>query len=294
MRKVLMSRVTIFAVIVFAAACKRDGGTSSSSTTETDANVRTALAAEGCKVTRTEGRVIWTSCGDAGEEGSLNLANLDETVKGMPAATERAAAARTFVHNLVQMAANMPETAPLGDLRLSIKTKDTIEATYRRVPPEAREKYKPVSWPLAGDLVAMAVVDRPDTIAMVMQPTIEKWKMTESAVYAKAIENLDAHPLAPKRFDRDGATLYALDDDQDAYESSRILSAQARASLEKALGGKALFAIPDREHLVAARKDDAVSVAKLRALAATMASGPYGISPAVFDVDEARKLRVVP
>jgi uncharacterized protein YtpQ (UPF0354 family) len=155
-------------------------------------------------------------------------------------------------------------------------------------------KNKFVSWPLAGDLVALAVVDRPDTIIMVTQSTLEQWKMPESAVYAKAIENLDAHPLIPKRFDSDGATLFALDDKEDAYESARILSEKARASLEKALGGKALFAIPDRESLVAARKDHATSVAKLRALAAMMSRGPYGISPAVFEVDPTGKLRVVP
>lgn len=298
-------RATIIALALFAfaGACKRESSSSSSTDasdrgslqSETDANVRAAVAAEGCTVARTDGRLVWAKCGDAGVELSLNLENLDLAVKDISSPVERAAAARAFVKQLAMTSEQaLPDRAPLEDLRLSIKPKETIEATYRRMTPEQREKNKLVSWPLAGDLLALAVIDRPDNIVTVGQPLLEKWKMTDAAIYAKAIENLDAHPLEPKRFDSDGVTLWALDDKEDAYESARLLSAKARGSLEKALGGKAVFAVPDREHLVAARANDRPAVEKLRALAALLAAGPYGISASVFEVDASGKLRVVP
>jgi uncharacterized protein YtpQ (UPF0354 family) len=147
---------------------------------------------------------------------------------------------------------------------------------------------------VAGNVVAVVVVDRPDTIILVMQPALDRWKTTQAVVWAKALENLDARPLAPKRIVRDGATLAVLDDPDDAYEAARLLSTKARASMEQLVGGHALFAAPDREHLVAARASDPSAVRALRALAKEQSTAAYGISADVYEAEESGQLHVVP
>lgn len=264
------------------------------STSETDALARAALEEAGCEVTRAEGRVLWVRCGDSGD-GSINLQNADLIVKGMPTKEQRAAAVRDFVRAIAPGKGEpFPASPPLADLRLAIKTQETVAATEERIPPDQREQRRLVQWPLAVDLVVLAAIDRPATIAMVTQATAAGWGMKESDIYARALENLDAHPLTPKCLDSEAERMCMLEDPADTYESSRLLSPRARASLEEKLGGPALFAIPDRDHLLAVRKDDARSVAKLRLLAGKTWQGAYGITPALFEVGTDGTLRVAP
>lgn len=248
---------------------------------------------DGCTVKGQEGRTIHATCGDSGAEASLALENLDQILAGIGDREERVRATERFVHPLTAAAnETTPVTAPLAHLRPALKTKASIDATFARVSPEVRAKNRLPMWPVAGEVIAVVVVDRPDSMAMVMQPALDRWKTTDEAVWAKALENLDAHPLAPKRLERAGATLAALDDPADAYEAARILSAKARATLEKEVGGRAVFAIPDREHLVAAKSDDESAVRALRDLAKELAAGAYGITSDLVEVDGEGKLRV--
>lgn len=283
------------AALLASSACKR-GSTSSAPTestdsleSETDANVKAALAMEGCSVTRVEGRDMTAKCGDAGDESSLFLTNLDLAVKDVASPLDRAKMAQSFVHRLTRTT-KLPDAAPLGDLRLAVKSQKNYIEGLKQLPGSADTKL--VSWPIAGDLVAVAVIDLPENIVTLTESQMEKWKLTRDAVYAKALENFDAHPLEPKRLEVPDVKIFMFEDLNDAYESARILSPKARASLEKALGGKAVFAAPEREHLLAVRKDDANSIAGLRALAEDHARGAYGIVPDLFEVDDAGKLRV--
>lgn len=261
---------------------------------ETDALVRDALAKEGCTVKGQEGRTIRATCGDSGAESSMNLENLDASLKAIPDREDRALAVQRFVRNLTgAQNETTPDATPLAALRPTLKTKAALEATFARVSPEVRAKNRLPTWPVAGEVVAVVVVDRPDSMAMVMQPALDKWKTTDAAVWARALENLDAHPLEPKRLERGGVTLAQLEDPEDAYEAARILSPKTRGSLEKMVGGRAVFAIPDREHLVAARADDANAVRVLRDLAKELSAGAYGITAELVEVDAAGALRVV-
>ena len=282
--------VVVTLLLALPIACTRP-----SSDAETTALVREALAKQGCTVRAQEGRTLRTICGDAALEGSMNLENLDEALKATSGREARARAVSKFVEALT--AAQREPTAdalPAASLRPSLKSKAAIEATLARVPPEKRVQNRLPTWPVAGAVVAVVVVDRPDTMTMVMQHALDSWKTTEADVWAKALANLDAHPLAPKRIVRDGATLAVLDDPDDAYEAARLLSAKSRGSLEQMVGGHAVFVAPDREHLAAAKAADPSAVGALRALAKELASGAYGISADVYEADDAGQFRVVP
>jgi hypothetical protein len=260
---------------------------------ETDANVRAALASEGCKITRQDRRLFYVRCGDSGEESAINLENFDGLVQAVPTAEERRAQTFKFIHRLMSDT-KLPETPPLDKLLLVIRQQNYVQATAERMRTD-EESPKIVSFPFPGDLVVIAAVDTPGSTQMVSVSTLVRWKVNEATVYSKAIENLDAHPLPPKRINSDDstATVYRLASADDENEASRLLSPKSRASLEKVLGGRALFAIPDRRQLLASKADDVRSVAALRGLTAMYSQGPLRISGDLFEVDGQGKLRVV-
>jgi hypothetical protein len=258
---------------------------------ETDANVQAALASEGCKVRRQERRVFFVRCGDPGEDSSINLENLDELLQTVPTAEERRARTYQFIQRLTKDA-NLPEVLPLEKVVLVIRPENYIQASTESMG-SGEAPPKIVSFPFPGNLIVLAAVDTSNNVALVPVSTLAQWKLDEAAVYAKAIEHFDAHPLTPKRVGAgDSPAVYRLSEAEDENEASRLLSSKSRASLEKVLGGRALFAIPDRRELLAAKADDARAVAALRALTSTYARGPLRITADLFEVDDQGKLRV--
>lgn len=258
---------------------------------ETDANIQAALASEGCEVTRRERRVFFVRCGDSGEDSAINLQNLDGLLQTIPTAEERRARTRQFIQRITKDA-NLPEVLPLEKVLLVIRQENYVQATTERMgsgaaPPEI------VSFPFPGNLVVLTAVDTPNNLALVPVSTLAQWKLDDAAVYAKAIERFDAHPLTPKRVGADDSpTVYRLSGAEDENEASRLLSSKSRASLEKVLGGRAVFAIPDRRQVLAAKADDPRAVAALRALTTTYARGPLRISGELFEADDQGKLSV--
>jgi hypothetical protein len=266
---------------------------SSSREAETDTNVGAALASEGCKINRQDRRVLYVRCGDSGEESALNLENFDGLVQAVPTAGERRAQAFKFVHRLVSDT-TLPATPPLERLLMLIRPQDYVQASVERMLPNETSP-EIVSFPFPGELVVIAAVDTPGNTQMVSASTLVRWKVNAATVYAKAIENFDAHPLPWKRINSDESTvtIYRLASADDENEASRLLSAKSRASVETLLGGRAVFAIPDRRQLLASRADDARSVRALRALTAEYVQGPLRISGDLFEADGQGSLRVV-
>lgn len=261
---------------------------------ETDANVRAALAAEGCKVTRQDRRVFYIQCGDSGDESGLNLENLDEVVKAVASAEERRAQAQKFVQRLTRDT-TLPEAPPLEKLLLVIRPQEYVQASAERMGADGGGAPKMVTFPFAGSLAVFAALDTPDNIKLVPISALGPWKLDEASVYSRAIENLDAHPLTPERIggsEGSSVAVYRLTGAADENEASRLLSPKSRASLEKVLGGRAMFAIPDRRQLLAAKAADARAVAALREITNMYAQGPLRISGDLFEVDERGKLRV--
>jgi hypothetical protein len=277
------------------AATPRDAGStvaSDSPSAETEKNLRAALASEGCSITREEPGVYYVRCGASGEERALELATFDALVRELASAEERRAQAKSYVHRFTSDT-KLPDAPPLEKLRLAIRKQSYVEARAAGLSPS--DSLVIVSPPgLPGTLVVLVAVDTPDNVVFLAKSTLASWKLDEAAASSKALENLDAHPIPPKRFGPEEHAVYGLESMDDDYEASRLLSPSARKSLEKAVGGRALFAIPDQQHLLAARADDARAVAALRAFATAYSAGPLGLTDATFEVDSAGKLRALP
>jgi hypothetical protein len=278
-----------------AAATPRDAGptvAAASPRAETETNLRAALASEGCSITREEPGVYYVRCGASGVERPLELATFDALVRELASAEERRAQAKSYVHRFTSDT-KLPEAPPLEKLRLAIRKQSYIAARAAGMSPGAAPIIlSPLGLP--GTLVVLVAVDTPDNIVFLDKSTLASWKLDEASVSSKALDNLDAHPIPPKRLGPDDTAVYGLESLDDDYEASRLLSPSARQSLEKAVGGRALFAIPDQQHLLAARADDARAVAALRALATAHSAGPLGLTDATFEVDSAGKLRALP
>lgn len=164
---------------------------------ETVANLRAALASEGCSITREEPKELYVRCGAAtAEERPLNLATFHALVRELPSAEERRTQAKQYAHRFTSDI-SLPVGAPLERFRLAIRKQSYIAARATRAS-ESPLILSPS--PLPGALVVLVAIDSPDNIVFLGRETLPVWKLDEAAVSSKALENLDAHPIAPKRF----------------------------------------------------------------------------------------------
>ncbi len=247
---------------------------------DVDTEARAALADAGCTVTGQAGRVVHATCGDVKQ--SFDLTNVDLTVASAGSRDEKVKVVGEFVEHLVSAGAtSSPSQPPLADLRPALKTRAALDASMARVPPEIRAKASIPAKPLVGDILVVVMVDRADTASLVTAMNLEKWHTTVAPLFERALQNLDAVAREPHRVD---VGVFAIDG-KDTYEAARILSPTQRAMFEKALGGKAIFAIPSREDLAAAKRTDAAAVRALRAYATKQATGPYALTTDLFALD---------
>jgi hypothetical protein len=148
---------------------------------------------------------------------------------------------------------------------------------------------------LAGDAVIVVVVDRPDTMAWVIPDDLTRWKTTLVEIFPIAVSNLAARRgSAPSKRAGGGPALAEIPRG-DEYTATRVLVPEVQRQFATLLGGPVLFAIPARDRLLAARRDDAAAVAALRAEAARVfAASSYPISAHLVSSASDGTFQVVP
>ena len=102
-----------------------------------------------------------------------------------------------------------------------------------------------VQIPLANDLVACPVLDSADRMTYIPQVEAERWGIDARTLLTRAVATLDGPvSLVEIRDDESGSLLALQLDTRDGYDSGRLLCPNVRASVEAALGGPLIVAMP--------------------------------------------------
>jgi hypothetical protein len=243
-----------------------------------------SLVESGCTPGGGDGAVVGFVCHDV--KGSLDTSNLDTQLAGVADPDKRLAMARQFVKGATAASADEGAELPRASLLPALKSRESVEATLSRVPPEKRDKFSIPSHTVVQDVVVVIVVDRADTMALVSSQDLEKWKTTPQTLFPIALTNLSSRAAgSPEKQALGGATIVAYPHG-DEYTAARILLPQTQEQLATLLGGPAVFAIPTRDRLLAARADDKAALAALgREATRAFAAGPYPITGVLIQAD---------
>ena len=289
MRRVKRRLLAVLVALLAHTGCDRTPAAAEGSEVSVDQLVRESAVAQGCAVGSWEGRVVSLRC-EGGWDVSLDLTNLDRRLATMRDPDERRAAVEAFLRaapgrtaGAASADAEDPTVVPAALLRAAIKPRAVVQATMDRLPPVAREQGAIAALPLVDDVVVTVVVDRPEMMEIVTRRHLDAWKTQPSALLPRAIENLEASPFRVERLAGPSETGLVAVAMGDSYDAARLLCPKIRAAIEAELGGPAVYAIPTRELLAAARASDAPSVARLRTLAKERAEGPYAITPRLIE-----------
>jgi hypothetical protein len=259
-----------------------------------------ALAEAGCATKGSDAPVVRFTCGDV--TGSLDESNLDAQLAGMADPAQRLAAARQFVKGGTAQRATEDDALPRASLLPMLKARAAIEATLARVaqmtniPAEKRAHFSVPSHTLAGDVVVVLVVDRADTMDTVTGDHLARWKTTPAEVFPVAVSNLAARAAPGPTKRAGGGPLLAEIEGGDEYTATRLLLPDVQRRFVALLGGPAVFALPTRDRLLAARSDNPSAIATLRAEAVRAFSGAaYPITDALLAPEgDGSTFRVVP
>jgi hypothetical protein len=283
----MILRVALFALWL-ACAC-----TEKASPADTGELLSRALGERGCKIVSRKDLLIHFACSDS-VTGSVSLVNLEKQLAGTKEADARLALARRFLASLSLRDTPGGEAFPRESILFAIKPKSYLEATMARLPPELRGKAGIPAKPLAAGTMIVWVIDRAQTMHVVTVSHLNKWKVAPATLVEAATKNLAAKPAEAKVLRGEGGATLAAFQSGDSYDAARILLPGSRKALETRVGGRAVFGIPHRDLLVAAKADAPRAVKALRALIAKEAGKPYAITTEVLRFDEAIGFRVVP
>jgi hypothetical protein len=275
-------RLGLALAIVTALGCKGRQGESKTP----EQLVLQSLAEAGCTGRGASGAIVSFACHDV--TGTLDVSNLDAQLADVTDPDKRLAMARQFVAGATASAASAtePTELPRGSLLPSLKSRATLEATMERVPADKRAKFSVPSHPIVKDVVVVVVVDQPDTMALVTTQELETWKTTPEAIFPVALSNLASRTAAAPEKQRLGDATVVAVPHGDEYTAARILLPATQERFATLLGGPAVFAIPTRDRLLAARADDKAAVAALRREATrAFTAGPYPITDALIQAD---------
>ncbi len=114
-----------------------------------------------------------------------------------------------------------------------------------------------VQIPLANDLVACPVLDSADRMTYIPQVEAERWGIDARTLLTRAVATLDGPvSLVEIRDDESGSLLALQLDTRDGYDSGRLLCPNVRASVEAALGGPLIVAMPAAGLVLVGRDDE--------------------------------------
>jgi uncharacterized protein YtpQ (UPF0354 family) len=247
----------------------------------------------GCQVTRQQERRMEYACGN--DLGAIDLGNLDRQLAGVDDEARRAVMTREFVRSLLPAANRRGEALPRKAILPILKARSDIEATMSRVPAELRQTHGILARPFAAELVSVLVVDSPGTLTLITEDRLGQWNVSVAELASLAMENLAAKAHArPERVSSNGSTWVRVQTG-DACDAARLLLPAVRRDIEALLGGSAAYAVPTRDHLMAARADDGKAVRALRAEVKRLyRSQPHPLSDQLFQFEAPGGWRTVP
>jgi len=118
-----------------------------------------------------------------------------------------------------------------------------------------------VQVPLSEDLVACPVLDSGDQMVFIPTEESERWGLDPRDLLTNAVASLDQGGparLVEVRDDTDGSLRAFQIADGDGYDSGRLLCPRVRSTIEEALGGPLIVAIPAAGLVLVARDDEAM------------------------------------
>lgn len=116
-----------------------------------------------------------------------------------------------------------------------------------------------VQVPLSDDLVACPVLDSGDQMVFIPIEESERWGLDPRDLLTNAVASLDQGGparLVEVRDDADGSLRAFQIADGDGYDSGRLLCPRVRTTIEEALGGPLIVAIPAAGLVLVARDDE--------------------------------------
>lgn len=141
------------------------------------------------------------------------------------------------------------------------------------------EESRPLSWPLAGDLMLTCVEDTPNTMRYVTPARLKTLGLDKDALRSLALHNLSR--MLPRLDLKGGGGRYAARLDRNYDASMVLLFNQWRGKLDVA--GEPVIVIAARDDVLICGSDDVASLAELQVMAHTIAAeSAYGLSHQLF------------
>ncbi len=144
---------------------------------------------------------------------------------------------------------------------------------------QAKVEPKPeiLTEPFNSELAVVYAEDRPQSLRYL---TTRDDVGDRAQLHHLALANL--HRMLPKIDMRDGANGISVIEAGGDYEASLLLAEGIWSSGQIKVDGDIVVAVPRRSTLFVTGSHNSKGIARLRAMAAELAAGPYGLTPALF------------
>ena len=244
----------------------------------TDAFAAAARAAMPSAQVTVKGDLQLETRNAAGHEITTDLRNAYATYMRMP--DDRDGIIRRYVGVLVEALTYSDAKTPL-DRSLIVPVLKTLAWLdgARQVEKRAKVDPKPelLTDPFNSELAVVYVEDRPQSMRYL---TSRDDVGDRAQLRSLALANL--HRLTPKIEMRQGADHIFLIEAGGDYEASLLLVDAIWSSGQIKVDGDIVVAVPGRDALFVTGSRDRAGVARLRGLAAELASEPHGLTPVLF------------
>lgn len=251
------------------------------------------LRSKGFRITTQKALAITAEHPD-GMSVRLDLANLAARMHRTDVPAERRAIVDRFVGTIVNEFTRRTDRDQswAASVRVILRPAEAVVSMIAQVPKDKQRADLLVYSGAGAGLAMIAVIDHPATMEYITSQHREDWGADDDLVMEEgfkngwaAVERLSVSEISPGVFRASAG---------DCYDAGLILIRGVRERLEKAVGGPAVYAIPNREHLYAARESDRPAVQALAMLANELHSaGPYQITDAVVRVSEGGEIQEV-
>jgi len=189
-------------------------------------------------------------------------------------------AAAVAVHAEQIAAAHKSDTTPIeaSALRVIVRQTEYVEQIAKNL----AGKGDPIAEPIVGDLWAIAVIDRPETVIILAPKHLDSLHLSADEALARAKENTKAAMTSripvPKPGSRTISVLLG-----DAYQASVLAFPELWAPVAKACGNHLIVAVPGSNTILFSEGEDGEAVKALEAVAkVTMEKEFRPLSAAVY------------
>lgn len=213
------------------------------------------------------------------ESSTLNLDNIYDTVRQLPAG-DREAAIIEFLGVTLEASRTKSKSTSWTEVRGVLRAR-LVAADY--LPSEAEA----LSRPFASRVVVAYAIDEGQTVRFASASDRERWKIDLDGIHETAIANLDALSAAVELeiAEARGSGRFVIVDTQDGYDAARLVLPRFRARLLDALGAPMFVGIPNRDFLVAWSARTALFGKFVERVVEDFNREPYPITDAIFRVD---------